>query len=427
MLRSQLPMHVSAAGDHDYGAFVTITETALELETVFKLATQTHRPPRFQSSVSTTVPDSTNKPSVPSSTLDKSTKPSSAPGSSKLCTNCGLTGHLALTCFKPGGGMAGQHDEFKRNRSQVVAMIIASLDEAYDMVDVDSPDIPPPTSPIPHDNSTIVFPVSPILSPQNDNVHRDWYAMRDSSEPNAFSASSNVDHTVFLSLRDRFNTCLDSGCTDYIVQDRQLFQTYDMNGAVDIGTANCSLLSMKASGNISFRLPYQNHHVIFTLRGCLHAPDVPINLISVSALNENGVTVTFRPDAPTTLSYPLSNPKLPGFSFTATVVRRLSFLFLDFLVPDASPLAFPAISFPKPVNLSTLWHRRFGHLSMDATKEAFTKDYATGIQFTGPFAHEHCIACIVGKSPQHSYSHNGCRASGIGELLHMDMCGPYPV
>jgi hypothetical protein len=64
---------------------------------------------------------------------------------------------------------------------------------------------------------------------------------------------------------------------------------------------------------------------------------------------------------------------------------------------------------------------------MEATREALTKEYATGIQLYGPVLQEHCVACIVGKSPQHSYSHNGNRASKVGELIHMDMCGPYPV
>ena len=33
----------------------------------------------------------------------------------------------------------------------------------------------------------------------------------------------------------------------------------------------------------------------------------------------------------------------------------------------------------------------------------------------------------MGESPQLSYSHHGHRASKIGELIHMDICGPYPV
>jgi hypothetical protein len=76
---------------------------------------------------------------------------------------------------------------------------------------------------------------------------------------------------------------------------------------------------------------------------------------------------------------------------------------------------------------SMLWHHRFGHIGMDATHTALTKEYVRGIDFEGPFLCDHCISCIVGKSPQWSYSHHGHRATRIGELLHMDICGPYPV
>ena len=92
--------------------FVTVTESALELDTIFKSATQISRPPRHQHSVSTSVQDSPNKSVVTPNVPDKSTK-SVSTSLSKTCTNCGMTGHLASTCFKPGGGMAGQRDEFR--------------------------------------------------------------------------------------------------------------------------------------------------------------------------------------------------------------------------------------------------------------------------------------------------------------------------
>ena len=64
---------------------------------------------------------------------------------------------------------------------------------------------------------------------------------------------------------------------------------------------------------------------------------------------------------------------------------------------------------------------------MDATKAALMKDYVKGIVFEGSFIQDHCVAWIIGKSPQHSYSHNGHHATKIGELLHMDICGSYPI
>ena len=139
--------------------------------------------------------------------------------------------------------------------------------------------------------------------------------------------------------------------------------------------------------------------------------------------------------------FPRDHTKLPGFTFSATVANRLSFLRLDFVLPPllVAPTAFPAqalsppaleipdTTFPRVRQDSVLWHRRFGHVGMDATRAALTKNYVKGVLFEGSILRDHCIPCIVGKSPQHSYSHNGHRASKIGELLHMDICGPYPV
>ena len=133
---------------------------------------------------------------------------------------------------------------------------------------------------------------------------------------------------------------------------------------------------------------------------------------------------------------------LPGLEFCATVANRLSFLKLDFSSPSSSLLttAFPAsvpalahptpspstLSFPRIKLDSMLWHHRFGHLGMEATRAALMKNYVTGVHFE-PFLNYKCIACIVGKSPQRSYSSQGHRAVAVGGLLHMNLCGPYPV
>jgi hypothetical protein len=64
---------------------------------------------------------------------------------------------------------------------------------------------------------------------------------------------------------------------------------------------------------------------------------------------------------------------------------------------------------------------------MDATEAALTKEYVKGIHLDGPFICDHCIPCLVGKSPQGSYMFHGHRATKVSKLLHMDLCGPFPV
>ena len=44
---------------------------------------------------------------------------------------------------------------------------------------------------------------------------------------------------------------------------------------------------------------------------------------------------------------------------------------------------------------------------MDMNRAALMKDFVTGVQLEGPFVRDHCISCIVGKSPQKSYPSHG--------------------
>ena len=109
------------------------------------------------------------------------------------------------------------------------------------------------------------------------------------------------------------------------------------------------------------------------------------------------VTPLFCPFPPRILSFQVSICQLKLF----VVSLKLDFI-LPSDVPTSPSLAFSVLTFPKTKLTPILWHRRFGHLGMDAIREALTKEYALGLQFTSTFTPEHCIACVVGKSPQHS-------------------------
>jgi hypothetical protein len=128
----------------------------------------------------------------------------------------------------------------------------------------------------------------------------------------------------------------------------------------------------------------------------------------------------------TTISFPPDHPHLAGLSFDAFVTRRLSLLNIDFIQPPSSPVALHL--FPIPLNSPEIWHRRFGHLGHEASKSVLTGEYATGI--TKPLTPypitSKCIPCLIGKSPQAPYAHNAKRASSVGDLIHIDTCGPFP-
>ena len=463
-LRAFLPDRLASWHDSDVGSFISITNEVMDLEVAFRNA---HGPPQSQSR-------SHNRPSptaahllapppplpntTPSTTVPPPPISSSQPRAAKqalTCSNCkdrGLryVGHTDGTCFQQGGGMEGRREEYMANKGRFHAMFVECLDNASSFCD--TPSLSDPLSPSisPHidavlDDELVIPPIANLcVTSPNIDFRGDLYDSAFPKFPRFAFASIDFRSAAMVSMVSRFNALLDSGCTHHIVRDRGLFRSYTPK-AISVGTANCGSLEALGTGDVEFRYPYRDRHVIFTLRGCLYAPSAPINLLSVGALVERGMSCLFSPGGITKVFYPPGHVQLPGFTFLATVSNRLSFLNLAFLSPEippssvstVSPSAFPArarlppppaaYSFP-PLKLDSLvWHRRFGHIGMDATRAALLKDYVKGVDFQGSFLRDHCIPCIVGKSPQRSYSLHGNRASAVGELLHMDLCGPYPV
>ena len=451
-LRATLSERLDGISEFDLGPFIKLTEDVLNLDTVFRSASLSQGPrPGRPSAQSTTAPPPTTPSfsvSIPPSGGDALPRPAKPVLNCGNCKSRGLrsTGHTDHTCFQPGGGMEGHREEYLGNKGCFHAMFVESLDNASlifdDTTTLDhlSPMLPPSLPPT-LDDDVILAPLANLCVstlPSNTDFEFSLYSLC-ASRPFAFPAI-DFSTTALVSMVSRYNALLDSGCTHHIVRDRALFSNY-VSSTISVGTANCGSLEALGTGDVAFRYPYRDRHVVFTLRGCLYAPTAPINLLSVGALVERGMSCLFSPGGITKVFFSRDHKLLPGLEFLATVANRLSFLLLDFARPSLPPTAFPAcaisptlpisspseLSFPRLKLDSMLWHRRFGHLGMEATRAALTKNYVTGVRLDGPFLTDHCVACIVGKSPQRSYSSTGHRAVRVGELLHMDLCGPYPV
>jgi hypothetical protein len=122
-LCANLLNHILAANDQDYGAFVTLTETAIELDTIFCSVNQASRPLHSQNTLSSNITPTSHAPLLPKSTSmpisSSIPTPTSTAGSLKLCLNCGHSGHWVTTCFEPGGGMEGCQAEGIKARSSL--------------------------------------------------------------------------------------------------------------------------------------------------------------------------------------------------------------------------------------------------------------------------------------------------------------------
>ena len=328
----------------------------------------------------------------------------------RRCSNCGREGHTDETCFQPGGAMEGRREEYLASRAPKVAHI-AEVEEHQ----VDNGESITNTE----DNTFTTEFAAMSLTTSNEIDFSTYYA---------FSSISEIlpDQPIALhTLSLNYNTALDSACTNHIFHDRSLFHTYNIDGAVSVKTANCGVLPTLAIGDVKVKLTVDGKNITWTLRNCLHAPTVPINLISVGALQEHHMSVIFSFQK-TTISFPSAHPILSGLSFDAYITQRLSLLNLVFILPDALPVALHL--FPVTPPSPDIWHRRFGHLGHEASRNVLNGNYATGItKPTAPYpTSPHCIPCLIGKSPQTPYSHNAKRALSVCDLIHVDTCGPFP-
>lgn len=165
--------------------------------------------------------------------------------------------------------------------------------------------------------------------------------------------------------------------------------------------------------------------ITWTLQNCLHTPDVPINLVSVGALQEHHMSIVFSFQKMTIFFLP-DHPHLSALSFDAHITHWLSFLNLDFILPPVVLVAFHL--FPAASNSPDLWHHCFGHLGHEAFKNIINGTYATGIvkpSIPYPLT-SRCIPCLIGKFPQAPYLNNAKHATNIGDLVHINTCGPFP-
>ena len=110
----------------------------------------------------------------------------------------------------------------------------------------------------------------------------------------SFSENSADPLLALSSISQGYNAALDSACTNHIFRDRNVFHTYNVNGAVPVKTANCGILHTLGIGDVKVKLSIGDKTITWTLTNCLHAPTVPIILYSVGALHEHMMSPRHR-------------------------------------------------------------------------------------------------------------------------------------
>lgn len=323
------------------------------------------------------------------------------------CSNCGCDGHMDDTCFQPGGAMEGWRDEYLANRIPKPITHIAEVDDSQ----LDSEEG------IVEDTTLTTEFAAMTINTLND-IHFSTYAL------SSFSEIMTEQPFVLSSISQEYNSALDSACMNHIFHDCNLFHTYDIDGSMSVKTANCGFLATLAIGDVKIRLTIGDKTIIWTLWNCLHAPTVPINLVSVSALQEHHMTVAFSFQK-TTISFPPDHPHLSGLSFDAHITCCLSLLSLDFILPSIPPVTLHL--FPVTPVTPDLWHCCFGHLVYKASKNIINGKYLTGIiKPPTPIWCSLNVYHVLLASPHRHLTWITLNALSCLQSPHVDTCSPFP-
>ena len=230
---------------------------------------------------------------------------------------------------------------------------------------------------------------------------------------------------------------MDSGSTSHVIRDRSAFWTYDEDQRPNVGTVCHGNLRTQARGDCVALVQSQKGPTRVRLKGCLHAPNARLDLISVGKLLRNGLHCVFTPG-----EFVILDPRSTSSSrleCRGPIHGDLGYLPLTFLPPDTpqadspivreveSPEASPPhelTAFVKPVVTRDLWHARMGHASPKAITSLAAN--STGMTLTGP-PFSMCESCIKGKHTRAPHPESVSRAKVPLALIHIDICGPMPV
>jgi len=279
-----------------------------------------HHIPSNTSSATPPTKDNTTTPTPPSTNHNSQVHP---PHSTNFCTICCQTGHTS-DAHKPGGGQEGVFmDQTKLSARAYIAEVNMASGADGGAVSLDQHSSPSPvvvdemvTPPLAAFGTTPSVPHT-LTSPVNNNVYFDSY--RTGVIPMALSSITEPHPVCLSTVSSLYNSILDSGCMNHIIQDHSLFWTYHMSLATPVKTANCGILETLAKGDVKFHVQCSSQSVVLVLRDCLHAPSAPINLLSVGAMQERCLCIHFDENT-TIIHFPSDYPVLSGLSIR--VMRR---------------------------------------------------------------------------------------------------------
>ena len=207
---------------------------------------------------------------------------------------------------------------------------------------------------------------------------------------------------------------IDSGATSHICHDKNLFSTFQSVKPFDISIGDKSGVRAVGRGSVDVVLLVSGKSKKCTISDVVYAPSMGYNMLSVRVMNRTGKKTVFEED----YCYTVKDGQVLA---EGEIRNGLYCLKTSSAGADSSS----SVSLVADLNL---WHQRMAHVHVDGIRDMVRKGIVEGVNVDLKKDLVRCDACVYGKSTRAPIpSKGGARASNVLDLVHSDVCGPFPV
>jgi hypothetical protein len=243
----------------------------------------------------------------------------------------------------------------------------------------------------------------------------------DANEATISDASIWACYTSIPKIKEQENSFqkawhLDSGATDHICNDKgHLLDIRRLPKPIQVRIGDNSIVPVAGIGTVL--AASKNRRIQLT--DILYVPAIGTNLLSVSKLTDKGCEVQFSKNGQATILNPKDQSIATTYRKSSMYEVQVSSCFLT--RNNVRIQRRKKATRPLPIEL---WHHRLGHLNHTDMRKL--TDMATGIRIRENQDQKLCIPCLKGKMHR-KYNRTSTRSSKKLELIHSDLCGPFPI
>lgn len=296
-----------------------------------------------------------------------------ADASKVKCFNCGKLGHKKPDCWSKGSGKEGQNPRRRKGKGNgktggTSANAATTTDDT--------------------DDAKFVFHVTTDFS---------------------LVASQKLANTTHTRL-------IDSGTSRHFDPHRENFVSYRPISAKPVNSADGGTFNATGEGDINVVTIFNGKEVKLTLKNVLHAPTMPIALISVSQMVKGDYSAYFEKAGCKIMT--------PGQKILTVIAEKNSlYPLVDKQLITLRGESALATETPTPISLTELYHK-MGHAYALALKAMVKQDVIEGIELINtevPF----CKTCVKAKQSWKPFpkERSSPPATTYGQRIHSDVWG----